>query len=73
MGLGFNFFYLTWSPLTTLAIFQTTKNSLICQLNYFQVMLTSISDAYGQLNSHGRKLDQFQGYLSKDIHHIAKF
>ena len=25
------------------------------------------------LNSHGRKLDQFQGYLSKAIHHIAKF
>ena len=46
MGLGFNFFYLTWSPLTTLAIFQTTKlwNSLICQLNYFQVILTSLSD-----------------------------
>ena len=44
MGLGFNFFYLTWSPLTTLAIFQTTKNSLICQLYYFQVILTSISD-----------------------------
>ena len=35
MGLGFNFFCLTWSPLTTLAIFQTTKNSLGCQLSYF--------------------------------------
>ena len=44
MGLGFNFFCLTWSPLTTLAIFQTTKYSLICQLNYVQVILTSISD-----------------------------
>ena len=44
MGLRFNFFYLTLSPLTTLAIFQTTKNSLICQLNYFQVILSSISD-----------------------------
>ena len=44
MGLGFNFFCLTRSPMTTLAIFQTTRNSLICQLNYFQVILTSISD-----------------------------
>jgi len=35
MGLGFNFFCLTWSPLTTVAIFQTTKNSLGCHLNYF--------------------------------------
>ena len=45
MGLGFNFFCLTWSPLTTVAIFQTTKNSLSCQLSYFHVILTSMSDS----------------------------
>ena len=43
MGLGFNLFCLTWSPLTTVAIFQTTKNSLSCQLSYFHVILTSMS------------------------------
>ena len=45
MGLEFNFFCLTWSPLTTVAVFQTTKNSLSCQLSYFHVILTSMSDS----------------------------
>ena len=48
MDLGFNFLCLTWSPLTTVAIFQTTKNSLSCHLSYFHVILTSMSGVWAQ-------------------------